>query len=115
MAQFPFIGGAYTARSKTFDSQRCINLYPEKSESGPGPSKSIAALIGTPGLRLMLALAGGPVRGLLRLDDTRAVAVIGQNVYVLNLVRQLPSPTTSIVTEGGDSLVTENADYIAWE
>lgn len=69
------------ARSKAFDSQQCVNLYPEVSESGPGPSKSVAALIGTPGLALWSTLAGGGVRGLLRFSASTAIAVVGANVY----------------------------------
>lgn len=83
MAQFPFVGASYTARSKTFDAQRCVNLYPEVSQSGPGPSKSVVALIGTPGLALWATLAGGGVRGLIRFTSAIAIAVCGTNVYKL--------------------------------
>lgn len=83
MAQFPFVGASYTARSKALDAQRCVNLYLEASESGPGPSKAAVALIGTPGLALWATLAGGVVRGLLRFDATTAIAVCGPNVYRL--------------------------------
>lgn len=83
MSKFPFVGGSYEARSKTFDSQRCVNLYPEVSESGIAPSKSVAALIGTPGLELWASLAGGGVRGLIRFDANTAVAIVGSNVYRL--------------------------------
>jgi hypothetical protein len=79
MAQFPFVGGSYTARSKNFDAQRCLNLYPVISESGT--SKSVAALYGTPGLRLWMALAGGNIRGCLRFNAINAVVVCGANVY----------------------------------
>lgn len=81
MSAFPFVGASYTARSKAFDSQRCVNLYPERSESGPGPSKGIAALIGTPGLALWVTLAGGSLRGMLRVSPSKAYAVAGSNVY----------------------------------
>lgn len=85
MPDFPFVGGAYQARSRKFDAQRAVNLYPEVSESGPGPSKSPIALIGTPGLALWSTLAGtGGVRGLLRFSPTVAVAVVGANVYRLD-------------------------------
>lgn len=84
MPSFPFIGGAYTARSRKWDAQRCVNLYPEVSEAGPGPSKSPIALIGTPGLALWATLAGsGGVRGLLAFSPTLAIAVVGANVYTL--------------------------------
>lgn len=82
MPAFDFIGASYEARSKNFDAQRCVNLYPEVS--GSGDSKSVAMLIGTPGLALYKVLSGGNVRGLLRFKTTLAVAVVGTRVYVMN-------------------------------
>ena len=79
--QFPFIGGSYTSRSKNFAAEVCINLYPEM---GGANSKSPAMLVGTPGKRLWLNLAGGGVRGLLRFNATTSVAVCGANVYVVS-------------------------------
>lgn len=76
---FPFVGGAYEARSNTFDSQRCLNLYPEIS--GDGTSKSVAALFGTPGLRLLTTLAGGNIRGMIKLSATLSLIVAGTAVY----------------------------------
>lgn len=80
MAQFPFVGGSYTARSKNFDAEVCINLFPEMA--GPN-SKSVAMLTGTPGKRLWATLAGGGIRGLLRFSASIGVAVVGPNVYTV--------------------------------
>jgi len=77
--QFPFVGPSYPARSTVIDGQRSINLYPEVAAGGS--SKSVAALIGTPGHRLWLTLAGGGIRGLLRFNADTLVAVAGGNVY----------------------------------
>src|SRR6266702_1544638 len=73
------IGGTYLSRSRNFDASRAINLYPEAS--GSGQSKSIAMLVGTPGLVLFSALAGGGVRGCLRFTATQSIVVVGGNVY----------------------------------
>ena len=81
MAQFPFVGGSYTARSAAFDAERCVNLYPE---TGSPISKSVVMLLGTPGKRLWSTLAGGNVRGLLRFTAALGVAVVGTNVYTVN-------------------------------
>lgn len=78
--QFPFVGPSYAARVKNLDAQQCINLYPEM---GGSASKNVAALIGTPGLQLWLTLDGGGVRGLLRVSQQLAVAVVGINVYTI--------------------------------
>ena len=81
MSAFPFVGGSYEARGASFDSQRLVNLYPELS--GSGTSRTAAALYGTPGLVRWATLAGGPVRGLLRVSPSLALAVAGANVYRL--------------------------------
>lgn len=82
MAEFPFVGASYTTRTKRFDAQRSVNLYPEISESGN--SRTVAALYGTPGLALWKNLAGGVVRGMLRVSAAYAIAVVGGNVYRLD-------------------------------
>lgn len=79
MALFPFVGASYTARSKNFDNQRCVNLFPVIQESGT--SKSVAALYGTPGLRLWAALGVGAVRGMLRFNPLIGLIVVKDTVY----------------------------------
>ena len=80
VAPIPFIGPSYTARTRTLDAQRCINLYPEVDESQQG--KSVAALLGTPGLRLLTTLPGaGGLRGLYSVaHQGRVFAIRGQTV-----------------------------------
>lgn len=75
----PFIGGSSTARSRNFDCQRSINLYPEASSSGQ--SKGVAMLLGTPGTVLFASLAGGGVRGCMRFTTAQSIVVVGGNVY----------------------------------
>lgn len=79
MAQFPFIGASYLSRSRNFDCQRCVNLFPQPSESGT--SKAIAMLLGTPGLTLFSTLTGGGVRGSLKFNKAQSIVVVGGNVY----------------------------------
>jgi hypothetical protein len=78
MSQFPFVGPSYSARVKNLDAQQCINLYPEM---GSPTSKTVAALIGTPGLSLWITLAGGNVRGVMRFNATTSIVVVGTNVW----------------------------------
>ena len=79
MSDFPFLGGSFNGRSLSFDAQRTVNLYLEATESGT--SRSAAMLIGTPGLLLWTALAGGRVRGMIAFSDTVSVIVCGTNVW----------------------------------
>lgn len=83
MRPLPFIGGSYLSRSRNFDAERAVNLYPEAS--GSGQSKSIAMLLGCPGLVLFSTLAGGGVRGCIRFSATQAFVVVGGNVYSLSV------------------------------
>jgi len=81
MAQFPFIGGSYTARSKNLNAEACINLYPEV---GSPNSKNVAMLVGTPGKRLWATVGTGPIRGVLRISKSVAVVVSGSEVYTVD-------------------------------
>lgn len=78
--QFPFVGPSYSARVQNLDAQQCVNLYPEMG--GP-TSKSVAALIGTPGLSLWVSLAGGGIRGVIPFSSSLSLVVCGGNVYTV--------------------------------
>lgn len=79
MVPFPFVGGGYSSRSRFFDASRTINLYPEIGEGGS--SKSISMLVGTPGLKLWVAVGTGPIRGMLRFTKDIAIIASGSSVY----------------------------------
>lgn len=82
--KFPFIGGSYLARSRNFDAQRTVNLYPEMS--GSGNSKSIACLIGTPGTKVWDDfILNGPVRGLFRFTAEIGIIVRGNSVVKVDV------------------------------
>lgn len=80
--KFPFVGGSYKARSSYVDASETINLYPEISNK-TGTSKAIAALYGTPGLKLWQNFAGGACRGLHRFSASLGVVVVGSRVYTV--------------------------------
>ena len=82
VTQVPFVGGSSLTRSRNFDASRCVNLYPEQSSSGQ--SKTIAMLLGTPGLKLWGTLSGGGIRGMLRFSASQSIVVCGGNVYNVN-------------------------------
>jgi hypothetical protein len=106
--QFPFIGGSYTARSKNFAAEVCINLYPEM---GSASSKSPAMLVGTPGKRLWLNLAGGNIRGMLRFSSTLSLVVCGGNIYtvsntgVSNRIHTIGTASTPVSMASNGTLV----------
>lgn len=71
------------SRSTNLDAQRCVNLYPVLGESGA--AKSVRALFGTPGLRLLGTLGGvGGCRAIYRPSVGDAIVVQGYSVYRLS-------------------------------
>jgi hypothetical protein len=73
-----FVGPSYEHRSRDFDAQRTVNLYPEKGESGS--AKSVSALLGTPGLSTFATLPQAPVRGVWA-GGERLFAAAGTKIY----------------------------------
>lgn len=83
--QFGFIGSTYQHSSVKFDTQRCINIYPEKSETGS--SKSEWCLLGTAGLQRKVIVTpntGNGCRGAYTTNDGRSFWVFGDTLFELN-------------------------------
>jgi hypothetical protein len=81
--QIPFVGGAYALRSRGLDAQRSINLFPVVDQSGG--AQSVAAMYGTPGLRLLATLPGaGGIRAMHPPSMGDPIVVQGSSVYRVN-------------------------------
>src|SRR6266566_6713877 len=82
-----FVGPTYQGLSKKFETERAINLFPERIESGNGKDGATGGLIGTPGLEVFVTLEDGPVRGVATVPVTfpdtpdRVFAVSGGTFY----------------------------------
>jgi len=82
--RFPgFIGPSYTTRSVNVNCQRSVNLYPEIDETGTAKEREVAALLGTPGLRLAKNVGSGPVRLIKEDPDGRIFVASGATLYRL--------------------------------
>ncbi len=76
--KIPFVGQAYTLRSKSLAAQQCVNFYVERSEVNPEQM----ALYGTAGTRKLQTLpADGGIRQLYVPSTGKAIAVQGRKVY----------------------------------
>lgn len=75
--QIPFVGPFNTARSVNVSAEDAVNCFLEFDQGNP---RAPIGLYGTPGLRLLLTLPTGPVRGLLR-QGIHVYAVAGNKVY----------------------------------
>jgi hypothetical protein len=73
----PFVGSAYTARSKNLDAQTCINYY---LENGGKDSKAENMLIGTPGTVAFADCGLGEGRGIYSASIDRCFAVVDRNL-----------------------------------
>jgi hypothetical protein len=77
----PILGSSYVARSVNAADNRMVNLYPEIVPEG---GKTAAFLSRCPGLRRLVEVGAGPIRGLWPLKEYLYV-VSGDTFYRLNL------------------------------
>lgn len=77
--RIPVVGPTYNLDARAFDAQRCVNLYPEISESGT--SKNVARMVGTPGKELFSTAGTGPIRGCITTATERSFWVSGNTLY----------------------------------
>jgi hypothetical protein len=83
--RFPgFIGASYKAQSVNVDCQRCVNLYPETTESKTGKEQEVGSLVQTPGLKALLTLPNAPVRGVYATSTGLLFAVGKDKLYSIN-------------------------------
>lgn len=75
-----FIGPSYALEVPSANAQRTLNLYLEAQEAGPRKGNA-ARLVGTPGLRLLATLGGGPVRGVYWSSTNQLFVVSGSNLW----------------------------------
>jgi hypothetical protein len=79
-----FVGPSYTLQSVNVDCQRCVNLYPEMDEMGTGNEGEVASLVSTPGLKLLVTLPTGPIRGTFCDSTGQLWAVGGNTLYQIS-------------------------------
>lgn len=78
--QTPILGQAYELRSPNAADNRMINIYPEVI---PVEGKTSGWLQRAPGLRKLLTIAAGPIRGLWQ-KGAYMYAVVGQQFYQID-------------------------------
>lgn len=88
------VGPGYTGRSKSLNTSRCINLYPEiDTQDG----KNTTALIGTPGTKLFLNTGTDVIRGMHVFNDL--IYFVSQNsLYSLDGGGTVTGPLGSNLT-----------------
>lgn len=77
------LGGAYVTKGLIADAQRCVNMFPEKN---PQDAEAPVTHYPTPGLTLIVpGPIVAPVRGLYFANNSQLYAVIGKNVYYIDV------------------------------
>ena len=120
MADFGFVGAAYTAPSIYQDAQECINFRPEIDPTKGQGARGVVALYPTPGLTNIVTLQNAQqVRGMRTVSGGNyCVAVCGPYVYVLSstftptIIGQLNSSTGQVgITDNGLNVYIVDGSY----
>ncbi|MCP3681595.1 MAG: hypothetical protein GY861_02800 [bacterium] len=107
--EWPFIGGAYTARSKNLNAQVCQNLYVEVDKTG---AKNIIGLTGVPGHKLWIDIGyTGEVRGF-TIYKGNLYAVIKDRLYKIETDSTTTNVGTINTTSGWVDLTSDDDTYI---
>lgn len=113
-APFPFIGGSYESRSRTFDSQKSQNVFVEISDVGAGKGGQPAGLFSRPGLRRVQELGTGPIRGEYTIANSQLSFIVsGNEVYQLSsaegIAIALPG---NLTTSAGPVSMSDNGQHV---
>lgn len=110
--RFPgFIGPSYTLQSVNVDCQRCINLFPEINQLGTGKEQEVAALVPTPGLRLLVNISDDPIRGEWRASNGNLFIAAGQKFYSISS-SWVATERGSLNTSTGPVSMADNGTYV---
>jgi hypothetical protein len=120
MPRLNLLGGAYQALSLIANAQRCVNLFQESNPPANAPTP--ITHYPTPGLDLLVpGPVSYPVRRLYRSSNGQAYAVIGPNVYLVNIgwtltqIGTIPSlPTPVILGDNGLVVILVDGSAQGW-
>ena len=98
-----FLGETFSTRSKNVDCQRTINFYPEVYKQD---SKTLIALIGTPGLQSFTS-SGQLIRGMHTFNGVMYI-VAGSNLYSVDSSGNLSSSLGTLSTSFGRVSMQDN-------
>lgn len=123
----PILGQSYVARSPNAATSRMVNLFPESLVEG----KDAAWLQRAPGLRKILTLGSGPIRGMLSLDgegfivsgsgffkvspvgSTYSVLTISSNISGVGPVSMSDNGTQIFIAANPDAYVYNKSGFFA--
>ncbi len=98
--KLPFLGPTYNGRSRSINTSRCINFFPEISPSGD------MSLIGTPGVKSVAFLGTLPIRGVYSFNNM-LYCICGNMLYSLDS-QYVISYVGTISTSSGSVMFADN-------
>jgi hypothetical protein len=104
MARIDFWGPTYLGRSTNINASRRVNFYVEQYGQD---SKSVRALIGTPGLNLIQTIGTGPIRGMCFFNNL-IYFVSGAFLYSLNAAGTFSAALLTLSTSTGRVWMSNN-------
>jgi len=113
-APFPFIGPSYESRSRTFDSQRTLNMYLEVSDAGAGKGGQPALLLPTSGLKKVQELGTGPIRATYTISNAQLSFVVsGNQVFQLSSAQGIAIALAgNLNTSSGPVSIADNGAHV---
>lgn len=110
--KFPgFVGPSYLVDSPNIDAQRCINLIPQRNESGTSKEGEVLSLLASPGLIERADLNNGAIRGLYTANNGCIYGVSGDKIYKVESDYTVTELGTLSSTEGPVSMA-DNGSYV---
>jgi hypothetical protein len=113
--RFPgFVGPSYEARVGRFDCQKLINMYLEMDELGGGKNQEPAVMIGTPGLRKLINVGQGPIRGTYTASNQKVMYVVSGS-QVFQISGNLSTPLAvqgELRTRSGAISIADNGKHV---
>ncbi len=110
--EFPFIGGAYTARDTNLNAQVCQNYYLSIDDTG---AKTVLALLGSPGGKLFKDLSVTAEGRALTAYKGHLYAVFGNTVYKLDSAKAKTSIGTVGTSEGFVDITDDGANLTLYD
>lgn len=103
--EIPFLGPSYQGRSQNVDATRCVNFFPEVSNSPFAKSK--ITLVGCPGTSLFSAVGASPARAF-HVFNGLLYVVSGNNLYAVDTNGNVSSLLYSFATYTGRMSIVDN-------
>lgn len=103
--RIPFIGGAYSGRSSSIDTQSLVNFY---VEGDPKDTRTPKYAVPRGGLNQVMTIGSGQGRALYAFNDSLLFAIVGTGFYLINPVTYTATLKGTLATSTGRCIMIDN-------